>query len=442
MSEASGVSLIIKGSIFTGGEITQTAVRVENGTIVAISSGDLGRADRVITLGPRESLLPAAVDTLCAMRDWGEAPRETVESVTKAALAGGVTTLCDQCNTLPRINSPELVRKRRDFVAERSYTDFGISGHPPTDATRIDEYRDAGAFSVSLFQWDLQPWNLPRDVDNSRERFRRYAELGLTGLVFVDELAFRETDLWDIGETYALEALLRRLDPDFRVRLFVTLPDSVDRILAVKERLPNVLIQVAPHSLFISRELGYERIGSAAAQTPRLRPAAQVARVREYADQGKIDVFVSHHAAHRTADKYSSDPIPGEFTPKVGYSAIDFAYPLFLTKMGFEQACRCYCENPAAHLGLKKGVIARGYEADLVVVEENSWVPDLGIHESGAITEGVWKVEPANFHSTGKVTPFVGERLRYRVAKTFIRGEEAYDASTETFKRVAVKQVV
>jgi dihydroorotase-like cyclic amidohydrolase len=434
-------TLIIKGPAYTGGRVQQVSVRIEQGTIVTVSTGDVGTADRVITLGARQVLLPAAIDTLCALRDWGEAPRDTVETVTRAALAGGVTVVCDQPNTVPRINSPELIRQRAQFVAERSYTDFGISAHPPLEPHRIEEYREAGAFSVSLFMWDLRPWNFPRDTDDSRSNFRRYAQLGLKGLVFPEELALRETPLEEQGETYALEALLRRLDPEFEVRVFATLPDSVDRMFAARTRLPRLLVQVAPHALFMSHEEGFRRIGIAAAHSPPLRPAAETAKMRRYAEEGRFDIIVSHHSPHRTADKYSTEAIPGEFTPKRGYSAVDYAYPLCLTKLGIEQTCRCLCENPARHLGVKKGLIKPGYEADLTVMEESTGTAEQNIHETGGVTSGVWRIEPAEFQSLAKVTPFVGERLKYRVLKTLLRGAEAYDAATATFQRVPVRRI-
>jgi dihydroorotase-like cyclic amidohydrolase len=327
------------------------------------------------------------------------------------------------------------------LTEEKSYTDFGISAHPPRNPAHIEEYLEAGAFSVTLFPWDLLPWATPLDLDDSYSMFARYAELGLKGLIFPDELAFRETPLQDVAETYALQALLRRLHPDFNVRVIVTLPSSVDAIMAVRERLPNLQIQVASYALFMSREVGYERIGSAAFHSPPLRPAEDVARLREHFEQGKIDILASQHTPHRMADKYSSIPIPGEFTPKAGYSAIDITYPLLLTKLGFRHTCRCYCENPAKHLGLKKGIIAKGYEADLAIVEEEPGFVEAPVHVSGGVTEGVWKIEPTNFHSKGKVTPFVGERLKYRVVKTFLRGEEAYDAETRGFTRRPVRRV-
>jgi dihydroorotase len=439
---ASSPSLVIRGPMFTAGKVSEGAIRVENGLIVEVGRADLGPADRTITLAPGQTLVPAAIDTLCALRDWGETERDTVETATKAALAGGITVVCDQSNTVPRIDSAELVRKRSEFVAARSYVDFGIQPHPPRVPAEIEQYRAAGAFGVSVWQWDLSPWNAASDHDrDGSSAFRRYAELGLKGLVFPDEFAFRETSLEDQAETYALKALLRRMDPGFKARIFITLAESVDRLLAAKERLPQLLAQIAPHYLFLSREAAQERIGSAAAHSPPLRSAENVARLQEYAAAGKFDIFVSHHTSHRTVDKYSSEPIPGEFTPKRGFSSVDFAYPLYLSRLGFKETCRCFCENPARHLGLRKGMIARGYEADLAIVQETTAWFERGIHASGGLRQDVNQVDPAKFQSLVKVTPFVGERLKYRVVKTFLRGQEAYDAVNGEFKRLPIQQV-
>jgi dihydroorotase len=434
-------SLVIRGRMFTGGKIAASAVRIENGFIREVSDRDLGAADRQITLAPRQILLPAAIDTLCALRDGAEAPRDTVETATQAALAGGITVVCDQSNTVPRINTAELTRRRSEFVAARSYVDFGIQPHPPKDPGDIALYREAGAFAVSLWQWDLRPWNFPGDVDDSAAAFRRYAELGLSGLVFPDELAFRMTQLEEAGERYALEALLRRMVPEFRCRVFVTQADSVELLLRSKDRLPNLLIQIAPHYLLMSREAAHERIGVAAMHSPPLRSQRDIERLQQFAADGKIDILVSHHTPHRTVDKFSSAPIPGEFTPKAGFTSVDFAYPLCLSRLGIPRTCQAFCENPAAHLGLKKGVIARGYEADLVIVEECDEAAVSAVHVSGGVASSAAQIDPSTFHSLGKVTPFTGDRLKYRVLATFLRGEQAYNATTQTFARVPIKQV-
>ncbi|MGH8313691.1 MAG: amidohydrolase family protein [Steroidobacterales bacterium] len=435
------MSLLIKGRVLVDGSVAQRTVRIDNGIIVEVAQGDPGQGIQAIALKEDQILVPAAVDTLAAMRDWAEAPRETVETATQAALGAGVTTLCDFCNTVPRLNTPELIRKRSEFVAARSYIDFGISGHPPTDPTQIDRYREVGAFSVQLFPWDLRPWNYSADTDDSARQFSRFAQLGLGGLVFADESALHQTDIWEQGERFAVTALLRRLVPEFKVRVMVTFPESVDALFEAKARLPNLLVQVPMHSILMSRDIARERIGLGSALAPPLRSAETAARMFDYAREGKIDILVSHHAPHRTVDKFCADPIPGELTPKAGYSTLDFTFPLLMTRLGIAQACRLYCENPARHLGVKKGVIAKGYDADLAIVEESFDDTVHNLHVAGSIATAIWRVDPSDFYSKAIVSPFIGEQLNYRVAKTFLRGAEVYDRETRSFKRAPVRQI-
>jgi dihydroorotase len=435
------MSMIIRGSVFIEGKVRQTGVRVEDGLVAAVGTGDLGSADRLIELKPSQTLVPAGVDGQCALRDWGEAPRETVTTGTRAALAGGITFVCDQCNTTPRIDSPELAERRVATLRAASLVDFAISAHPPRDPGRLEEYPKSGVFFVTLFAWDLKPWCEPRDTDNSAETFRRFAHTGLRGMVICDELALRDTVLRDESETYALTALLRRLPPEWSVRIMVTKPSSVEAIQAAKARLPNVLVQAAIHSVLMSREEGYERIGSAAAHVPPLRPREEVERMRHMAEAGDIDMIVSQHSPHRLADKYRAEPIPGEYTPKAGYSAVDYSYPLLLSRLGFAAACAAHSERPARHLGLNKGRIEKGFEADLVIVEEDPREVEVHTHIANRLPSNDWRVDPMAFQSLAKVTPFVGERLKYRVMKTFLRGKEVYDAETKTFTQEPVRQL-
>ena len=132
------MSLPIHGRAWVDGALKDSSVRIEDGKIVEVSDENKGDATESIELGPREILLPSAMDLQCAMRDWGEAERETVETCTKAALAGGVTAIGDQANTVPRIHTLELVEKRARDVAETAWCEFGITGHPPSNPDELD----------------------------------------------------------------------------------------------------------------------------------------------------------------------------------------------------------------------------------------------------------------------------------------------------------------
>ena len=435
------MNLIIKGPAYIGGEVRTATICIEGGIIRSVTGNEAAGAERTIELGPRQVVLPAGLDLLCGLRDWIAAPKETVECATRGALAGGITVVCDQANIVPRLNTVARIRERVQFVAERAYTDFGVAAAPPLDPAEIGAYRDAGAYSVGLYSWNLRQWRYARDLDDSTAEFQRYAKAGLHGAIMVDEAAFQDTPLHELGEQYALGALLRRLPPEFRVRIQVTQPESVDRILAEAERLPRVSVQVPHHSVSIDSAAAAERIGVASRHVPPLRSAEEVERLQRYLAEGKIDIVASWHAPHRMQDKFSSNPIPGELTPKAGYAAIDFVYPHLLTLHGIETACRHFSEAPARYLGLRKGLIEPGYEADLVIFEQDEGVEEQNLALTGGFTRGVWKVEPMEFHSMGRVTPFCGDRLRFRVVRTFLRGEVAFDRETGTHTRREVRRI-
>ena len=433
------MSLIIKGPAYVAGKVQPAAVRIEGGMIQSVTEKEAGTAAQIIELGPRQLVLPAGIDLLCGLRDWIAAPKETVECATRGALAGGVTVVCDQANIVPRLNTVPRIRERVEFVGERAYTDVGVAAAPPLDPQDIAGYRDAGAYCVGLYSWNLRQWRYARDLDDSTAEFQRYADAGLHGSIVVDEAAFQDTPLHEVGEQYALTALLRRLPTGFRARIQITQPESVDKIQAERDRLPNVSVQAPHHAVSIDSAAAHETIGVAARHVPPLRSAEEVEQMKRYLADGRIDIVTSWHAPHRMQDKFSSKPIPGELTPKAGYSAIDLAYPHLLTMHGIETTCRHFCETPARYLGLKKGLIEPGYEADLVIFEEDEGLPEQNLAVSGSFTGGVWKVEPMEFHSMGKVTPFCGDRLRYRVLKTFLRGEVAFDRETATHTRREVR---
>ena len=435
------MSLTIKGPAYIEGKVQPAAIQIDEGIIQSVSSDDTTATGDSIELGPRQLVLPAGIDLLCGLRDWIAAPKETVECATKGALAGGITVACDQANIVPRLNVVPRLRERVEFVGDQAWTDYGVAGAPPLDRKDIDDYRDAGAYCVGLYSWNLRHWRYARDLDDSTAEFERYASAGMPASFVVDEAGFQDTPLHEAGEQYALTALLRRLPAELRARIQVTQPESIEKILAEKERLPNVSIQVPHHSVSIDAVSAQERIGAASRHVPPLRSADEVEQMQQYLADGEIDLLVSWHAPHRMQDKFSNKPIPGELTPKAGFAAIDFVYPHLLTTHGIESTCRLFCEAPAQYLGLKKGRIEPGFEADLVIFDEDEGAQEQNLAVAGGFTEGVWKVEPMEFFSKGRVTPFCGDRLKYRVAKTFLRGEEVYDRESRTHTRRTVRRV-
>ncbi len=182
--------LAFVGRALIKGEVKVATVAIEDGVIRELTPGRNDRKLPTVALTDSQTLLPAAIDLLSAARDWGEAHRDTVETATRAALAGGITVLCDQPNTVPRIYTSELVRRRAKTFADQSYVDFGIQSHPPYDDPKAGpELREAGAFGLTFFQWD-QLQKYARDVSGEHKIAR------LCGLVT------RMEDLTNLSEVF------------------------------------------------------------------------------------------------------------------------------------------------------------------------------------------------------------------------------------------------
>ncbi|NEO42635.1 MAG: hypothetical protein F6J90_42495 [Moorea sp. SIOASIH] len=241
------MSLNINGPAYIDGEVRPAIIHIEDGVIQSVKPDDRRDAADSIDLGPNQIVLPAATDLLCGLRDWIAAPKETVECATKGALAGGITVVCDQANIVPRLNTLPRLAERVEFVADQAWTDYGIAAAPPLDWSDAIEYRKTGAYCIGLYSWNLRHWRYARDLDDSAAEFENFARSGLHTSFVVDEAAFQDTPLHELGEQYALTALLRRLPPELRARIQVTQPESIEKILAEKPRLPNVSIQVPHH---------------------------------------------------------------------------------------------------------------------------------------------------------------------------------------------------
>jgi len=253
----------IRGKALVEGKISDTAVVVEDGKIAVISTNPGDAGGEVIDLESNQILVPAGVDLAAHYRDWGQAFKETVETGSRGALAGGITTICDMPNTTPNVCTVELIKRRVALFQEKSHCDFAMNAMQPIDPAEVEGFKDAGAFAIHLFTWDVTGWNFPDDRDLLPARIKHWTQLGLQGSVHVEDQSLRQTPLESESERYALEPMLARLDPEFKVRLRVSLADSVEKINQAKNRLPNIQVQGSPHYFFVSQEEATRKIGVA-----------------------------------------------------------------------------------------------------------------------------------------------------------------------------------
>ena len=154
--------LAIHGKFYADGMRTGW-VYIKQGKIAKVSSVRLERAEAEFTLSASQFLLPAATDLHVHPRDWSQAKKETVETGTKSAIAGGVTTVAEMPNTDPKLDSVEVVERRVELMRAKSFADFAIHAGAPASPEGIRALRMAGAFALKLYPPDLV--RFPRDAE-------------------------------------------------------------------------------------------------------------------------------------------------------------------------------------------------------------------------------------------------------------------------------------
>ena len=397
--------LAIHGMFYAGG-MKEGWVYIKDGKIAKVSHVRLEKAEAEITLAKSQFLLPAATDLHVHLRDWSQARKETVETGTKSALAGGVTTVVDMPNTEPKLDSAANVEKRVELLRENGFADFAVHAAVPDSTKDVASLKKAGAFAIKLY---------PPDLGRFPDLLKEASKVSMKVAVHAEDNLLTGTEAAQYAEGVAIRRILQQVGRSSEVRFaHVSTFDGASELVRSKLTHRRLTGEVTPHHLFMSEDVADERIGVTKKVNPSLRSSSNSGKMRRLMRQGAFEFYATDHAPHTVEEKFQGAP---------GFPALEFALPLFLTKTrDVELVTRMYCEAPASYLGIKKGKVAPGYHADLVIMSRRQW-----------------KIDPDNFVSKGRVTPFAGEVMRYAVDHVFRGGSTVYQAGK--FRRVTPRLV-
>jgi dihydroorotase len=368
-------------------------------------------------------LSPGLVDLHVHLREPGQGSRETIESGTQAAAAGGFTAVACMPNTEPVIDNVawvEWVRARaravgRCRVHPIAAVTIGQKGERLTEALAL---RNSGAVALSD---DGRPIESAAMMRHALE-YARHAglpivcheeDLTLRGEGHMNE-GYTATRLGIRGIPAAAESVMVRRDVELaeltggRVHFaHLSCPGSFDALRDARRRGLAVTGETCPHYWMLSDEAVAER-GTHAKMNPPLRSGKdRLATIEAIAD-GTIDCFTTDHAPHTEDDKRQ----PFEMAP-FGIVGLETALALTLTGLvrpghiPLARALELWTEAPRRVFDLPKVALEGGFPADLVLLD-----PDAE-----------WTIDPAAFRSQGRSTPFAGLRVTGRVLATVCDGE-------------------
>ncbi|HTZ91114.1 MAG TPA: allantoinase AllB [Streptosporangiaceae bacterium] len=432
MAADSRPDLLLAGPVVTGDGLVSCIVAVTGGKVSGVH--DLSERTAfpgvpVHRLAGDEVLLPGLVDTHVHVNEPGRTHWEGFATATKAAAAGGVTTIADMpLNSLPpTIDAPALQAKRA-AADGHCFVDVAFWGGavPGNETDRGDLHR-AGVRGFKCFLADSGvPEFPPLDRAGLRRAAEQLADLGSLLLVHAEDPAC----LGESGgpgyaaflrsrppcaETSAIEAVVEAVrDTGVRAHvLHVSSADAIELLAAARADGLAVTSETCPHYL----ALAAEEVPAGATEfkcCPPVRERANADRLWAGLMAGAIDCVVSDHSPCPPEAKLRE---AGDFARAWGgIASLQLSLPVTWT-YGRKRGCTladlaCWmAAGPAELAGLAdKGRLAVGYDADLV-----AFAPDAS-----------FMVEPGMLEQRHKLTPYAGRRLTGVVRRTWLRGREIF----------------
>lgn len=408
------------------GTVSIQDLYIENGKVVQLEKDIRQEADQVIDADGLV-VCPGLVDMHVHLRDPGLTYKEDIFTGTAAAAHGGVTSVACMANTDPVVDTPEQVRYVKDKAAQASgvhvypiaAVSMGMRGEEPSDA---DALKKAGAIALSDDGCNVDNANLMRDVMIHAKRLEMPVLCHCEDTTMVEGRAVNEgsvsRQLWLEGRPAIAEEIMVMRDAMLAEETgahvhicHVSTAKSVDIIRRMKKRGVAITCETCPQYFTLTEDEILTQ-GSMALVNPPLRTAKDIKGIIAGLKDGTIDAIATDHAPHSAEEK--SRPLTRAPSGMVGLEtslAITLTELYHTGKMKLPEIIKRMTYTPASILRLSsKGRLSLGSDADITIFDP----------------EEVWTIDPEQFASKARNTPFAGREVKGKVKYTIVGGNVIY----------------
>ena len=408
----SSYDLILKnGTAMTPSGRQKIDVGVRMGKIAHL--GDLSAAEALQVMDCSGlTILPGVIDTQVHFREPGLEYKEDLESGTRGAVMGGVTTVFEMPNTKPLTDTPEALADKLQRAKGRAWTDHAFFiGATAANAEHIAELeRLDGCCGIKIFMGastgDLlvaEDENLLRVLAHGTRRIAIHAEDEFRmrdRKHLADEAAHpRAHPEWRDAESARLASeriirLARQTGRRIHI-LHITTAEEIDLLAQHKD---FITMETTPQHLTLFAPDCYDRLGTLAQMNPPIRTKDHQDGLWRGIQEGVVDVIGSDHAPHTLEEK--AKPYPA--SPS-GMTGVQTLLPIMLNhvnegRLTLERLVDLVCHGPQRIFQIAgKGRMVRGYDADFTIVDlnekrtiDNSWIeskvgwsPFAGVNVTG-----------------------------------------------------------
>lgn len=408
------------------GTVSIQDLYIENGKVVQLEKDIRQEADQVIDADGLV-VCPGLVDMHVHLRDPGLTYKEDIFTGTAAAAHGGVTSVACMANTDPVVDTPEQVRYIKDKAAQANgvhvypiaAVSMGMRGEEPSDA---DALKKAGAIALSDDGCNVDNANLMRDVMIHAKRLEMPVLCHCEDTTMVEGRAVNEgsvsRQLWLEGRPAIAEEIMVMRDAMLAEETgahvhicHVSTAKSVDIIRRMKKRGVAITCETCPQYFTLTEDEILTQ-GSMARVNPPLRTAKDIKGIIAGLKDGTIDAIATDHAPHSAEEK--SRPLTRAPSGMVGLEtslAITLTELYHTGKMKLPEIIKRMTYTPASILRLSsKGRLSLGSDADITIFDP----------------EEVWTIDPEQFASKARNTPFAGREVKGKVKYTIVGGNVIY----------------
>ena len=395
---------------------------VEDGKVKAIGN-DLACEGAEIFDATDKVVMPGIIDMHTHLREPGLEAKEDIVSGTKAAAAGGITTVACMPNTKPVIDSAVLVSGIKQQAEEESYANVEVvgaisKGEKGEELAEMGDMSIRGAVGFSddghyvkssrlflLAARYIQSFNKPLmchaiEPELNAEGYMHEgtvsARIGVPGIPSISE---------DIA--VARDCIVAEYTGAHVHICHVASKGAIDIIRQAKKKGVNVTSEVTVHHLTLTDEACAD-YNPAARVSPPLRSADHVEAMRQAVLDGTVDCIVTDHAPHAPEEK----DVEFRNAPN-GFCGLETSIGVVLTELYHTGifdlktiVSKMSCE-PAKVFHLDRGTLKEGSRADITILDLNK----------------EWVVDPSKFYTRGKFTPFEGKALKGKAVATILGGK-------------------
>lgn len=397
-------------------------ILIEDEKIVKIGA-DLQSDDAEVFDATGLIIAPGLIDMHVHLREPGQEAKEDIGSGTRAAAAGGITTVACMPNTSPVIDNSVLVqgiaqRAQQDGVVKVKVVGALSKGQEGKELAEIGDMLEAGAVAITD---DGHYVDSAKLLMNGLDYIARY---DLPIISHAEDNTLTEDGVMHEGAVSAMLGMKGRpaVAEDIAVSRDILLAEytnarihiahisskgAVELVRQAKKRGVKVTAEVTPHHLTLTDE-EIKNFNVAAKVCPPLRSKDHVQAMIEGLKDGTIDAIVTDHSPHAFEEKDREF----KFAPN-GFTGMETSLGVILTNlyhtgiMTIDEIIEKMSVAPAKILKLDAGNIEIGKIADLTVID----------------TEKTWKVDSNKFYSRGKFTPYDGEELKGKAVATIVNGK-------------------